>query len=74
MKSGLRGVFRKFWPLSHIFFKDLFKRHTIDHSKKTTPYLEMMLISLLYTISINSYDLLYITHSIPLTFFHVVEL
>ena len=52
----------------------IFERHTLHHSNHLVFTFIMMLIFSRCTVSINNYSTLYMVYSIPLAFFHIIEL
>ena len=46
----------------------------MHHSKELAFTFMMVLIFSRSTVSVNNYSMLYMVHSIPLTFFHIIEL
>ena len=46
----------------------------MHHSKDAVFNFVMVLIFSRSTVSVNNYSMLYMVHSIPLTFFHIIEL
>ena len=70
----LRGMIQKFWSLPCSFVQRHFERQTLHQSKDLVFTYIMMLIFSRYTVSINNYSTLCMVHSIPLAFFHIIEL
>ena len=54
--------------------RDIFERHTMHHSKDLVFTYVMMLFFSRCNASINIYSTLYTVHSIPLAFYHIIEL
>ena len=54
--------------------RDCFERHAMHHSKDQVFTFIMMLICSRCTVSFHNYSTLHMVHSIPLAFFHIIEL
>ena len=69
----VRGMIHKFWSLPCSFVQRYIKRYTMHHSQELALTLISMLIFSCCTVSFNNYNTLYMAHSIPLAYFHVIE-
>ena len=72
--GSIRGMIQNSDRCLVALSRDIFERHTMHHSKDLVFTFIMMLMFSQCTVSINNYSILYIVHSIPLAFFHIIEL